>query len=273
MRGVDMNGDTDNIKGNSVAPNPGGVESEGGNMLKRLAEEAERTRENGELHKYPSGWPSRYPLVYEFYNNIFPEIRRRQLGVKRLPQKELEALKNMMNVEVGNLDSGVEDGRYIPWFIPFYGNSVDINKSRSNYDQQLALTHELRHYLQFNGIPSASKDLDSVYHFPRIYKGNLLYNKSLELGTTNTQHQFSIFNDMAQRLGRAPTAKEYFNEIGNYDDYKLKERRRNIVNEYQGEADESIKSIFRAKALDAEAYRRALMSIANNNKSEAARRA
>ena len=171
-----------------------------------------------------------FSRAYDFYRDIAPVIRRRELGVDKLPEDEEEAFRQILDVPVsrsGDLGDGI-NGQYSPGM---FGLSSLLGKIHNGlrFGEEIelgpdagpgSLVHELRHALA-RRVPLGDSDkLNDVYGFKGVniapgfgFLGGNIYSAALgdeEMFTTNKEHQFQVYNSLYDKLGRKPTADEYF---------------------------------------------------------------
>ena len=176
----------------------------------------------------------RLDKAYDFYNDIWPEIRKRQLGVDKLPDEEQKALDELHNVPVSLLENGGNtkglQGMYSRfWHDPLMllqGLTEKIYLDPKDKDMDRNFVHELRHYLarRMKDDESTIDRLNKTYGFKGtndIYYGLWPSMANEEMYTTNAEHQFRIYKSLYDKLGRKPTAKDYFDHLKNYNDEKL----------------------------------------------------
>ena len=208
-------------------------------------------------------WNSDYPEVYDFYKDIAPEIRKRQLGVKVLPDDEQKAFNDVLKVPVAytsnhmlniagmmvpgkNMFSKYNPLRYIA---PLPDKKHVLLVKRQGQPLATQLVHELRHYLARGiGVDDADK-LEDVYGFNKSPIGvGPLYKLLLgeeEMATTNKQHQFTEYLKLRNMLGRKPTAQEYFDAISKMPENELRSSRRVVHNGYEEKANKNLKEVQR----------------------------
>ena len=200
-----------------------------------------------------------YPEVYDFYKDIAPAIRKRQLGVDELPPEERKAFEEVLDVPLDYEpflygQNGYYSGwrQWLPkWFLPrmmLPNDHVNIAKPADKYQKSDApriVAHELRHALE-RRIPTAKGQYDKlnkVWGFRGVDIMPLvpMYSKALgeeEMATTNKEHQFEMYRELRGLLGRAPSAEEYFKYVKGLDRSQLEAKRGwHHQNYYQIEAD------------------------------------
>lgn len=212
-----------------------------------------------------------YGRAYSFYEDIAPEIRKRELGVDTLPENEQKAFRDILDVPVLFKDKMREGttGHYVPknerrlsarnYLIdliysspqvydemknrhpgleqelelnnPYFGREhIGIRPNDKNIES--TLVHELRHALESRLKNGNTAELDKLYRFSDF---GLPMDEML---TTNKEHQFRIYNGLWNKLGRKPTANEYFHAVEN--DKDVPNLRQKSVNGYQDRADMGI---------------------------------
>ena len=214
-----------------------------------------------------------YGRAYSFYEDIAPEIRKLELGVDTLPENEQKAFREILDVPVLFKDKMREGttGHYRPkderrlaarnrlidmmysspqfydemknkhpgleqeleFNNPYFGlEHIGISPSEENING--TLVHELRHALEARLKNGNTAELDKLYRFSDF---GLPMD---EMPPTNKEHQFRIYNGLWNKLGRKPTANEYFHAVEN--DKDVPNLRQNSVNGYQDRADMGILS-------------------------------
>ena len=193
----------------------------------------------------------KYPEVYDFYKDIAPDIRKRQLGVTDLPENESAAFRDILSVPmtVGETlpDTGYYSGwrEYLPKWMPLrYLMPRDHVNISSGQHADEDLVHELRHALERRiGTSKGQYDLlDKIYKFRGIdimpwLPGYSSIFRDEEMATTNKQHQFVVYKELRKLLGRAPSSKEYFDYVEKIPDDRLRALRSQVQNIYQRQAD------------------------------------
>lgn len=175
--------------------------------------------------RYDAYSDPQFKMPYSFLQEVLPEIRKRQLGVNELPENEAKAFASIPGVRVNLNTDGLNAS--LPWYANFphrmiNGSLYNIYLDRNDKDIRRNLVHEMRHYLARMGVSAtddkkATEALQNVYGFRGSDK---LYNwltRALapwlteeEMFTTNSEHQYRIYEKLWNRLGRKPTPKEYF---------------------------------------------------------------
>lgn len=209
--------------------------------------------------------PADFQSAYDFYRDVAPAIRMRELGVKALPENERKAFEELGRIPVRytrDLPDGVGARHH-------YGNGgADEYILLSEGATQRDLVHELRHALA-RRVGSGSIDkLDRVWKFR---SGNIAPKKpgysdrwrDEEMLTTNKEHQFMTYSKLRDRLKRKPTADEYFKEWSSMPSYKVMLRRSRLANGYQQVAD-GWRSVLDNWEDISRRYREAMMSISRN---------
>lgn len=212
-----------------------------------------------------------FQQAYDFMSDIAPAIRMRQLGVDKLPENEARAFEDLKKVPVhwssklnkstvGQHNSRVGDGELI-----LLNDGTTEGSLRANPS---TLVHELRHALE-RRVPSKKQDtdfLDKIYRFLGVdiapdKPGYSARWGGEEMFTTNKQHQFRIYQSLANHLKRKPTAAEYFKHVDSIPDvYMFNDYRRVPLNGYQSTADKIMKwLLFRVGD-----YRKAMKEVSKN---------
>lgn len=196
--------------------------------------------------------------VYDFYSDIAPEIRKRQLGVDKLPKNEEKAFRDLGGVPVRLVDNIEEDPGWVG--VHSYPNeSIRIKRrdpdlsSDGNLEQR-TLVHELRHALE-RRIPSRKSDMDNLDKIWGFRGVDISPNRpgysdrwgEEEMATTNKEHQFNEYQALRYKLGRKPTAKEYFDYVESLDGPAALYNRKIVVNGYQNIADKAIGTKYNAE--------------------------
>lgn len=209
--------------------------------------------------------------AYNFWNDIAPNIRLKEIGGDFLPYKEMSifGLLPKTPVSYAKLRAGVA------------GDTIKSNDSRTGRKvrlsnkpgvaQQHTLVHELRHVYEKllerigKTHQKKSKDiLQKVYGFEGvdISPGDEGYSDRMgeeELFTTNKQHQFLAYQDLARSLKKKPTSKQYFDYIMKLPIEELIRMRKRPVSGYQQHADKQMSDETIRKNI--ELYRKALMEV------------
>lgn len=216
----------------------------------------------------------KFQNVYDFYNDIAPAIRMRELGVEKLPDEEADAFASLSSipVEIGKLPKGV-GGRHVRTDDGLGSKKIILSddKSISDFTSRATLAHELRHALARKMRPGRGSEgfLNRIFGF--LGKGvdinprNPGYQSRLaaeELFTTNKEHQYRAYENLRNKLGRKPTAEEYFSHIDRMPEYELFNNRKTEINSYQKIADKVLGIMGMSRRL--KEYREALKSISMN---------
>jgi len=212
-----------------------------------------------------------FPVVYDFYRDIAPYIRMRELGVDKLPENEEKAFREILDVPVVYNDSERFPGHYAPWreflgtrfskYNPiryiFPRDHVSLSRKTSLQRKNYDAAHEYRHALERRiGLSEeAKRALNDVYGFrgANIMGQNApgwfgrLYSMILgdeEMATTNVEHQIDEYMKLRQKMEREgkgkPSGKEFLDHIDGMGTYLAQENRRNTLNGYQDVADREI---------------------------------
>lgn len=219
---------------------------------------------------------SEFQEVYDFYNDVVPAIKARELGKADIPFSVKGTLGDLLGTHVsyGQLkknvgaatrkDSSVKNG----WRI-ILNSTTNPSKEQRKSD----LSHELRHVFErlMEGkglrLPGKSRELlQKVYRFEgKDWRpNNPGYWKTWgpeEMFTTNREHQLRAYLQLRQKVGRKPTAPEYFKFIKELPAEELVKMRKRLVNGYQTDVDKTISDDEIRKGI--ELYRKALMDVAN----------
>lgn len=187
--------------------------------------------------------------TYRFYEDIVPEIRKRELGVDKLSDRDGYALSDTRNVIV---KTGLPDGStnikgYCQYGIPWISRPI-IYDSTGGKNPGI-LPHELKHHVASKGLKLTDDSynrLQNEYEFVNNPKMNEFYALlpqnirddmlAEEMRTTNTELQFQVYSDLMKKLGRNPTAEEYFKYIDDMPDGDVVKLRKHYVNGYDASA-------------------------------------
>lgn len=209
--------------------------------------------QDGEAHSRQAGANPLFEQAYQFYRDVAPEMRRRELGVDRLPDDEINAFKSLQNIPVDMVES-LPDGvsgrhnyksSFLSWLPGVRKEFIEIDKNMAGKDIAKTLVHELRHALarRLKTDRGVFDKLDSQWKFRgHDISGDSRYNRNYgdeEMATTNKEHQFIIYRDLWSKLGRPPTPDEYFSKVDEMgDDGSWMDSRAIKVNGYQSNADD-----------------------------------
>lgn len=226
--------------------------------------------------KYDTGYKNlmdEFPDVYNFYKNVAPYIRMRELGVDQLPENERKAFEEILSVPVVYGDDDSVAGYYAPWrefartplskYNPLRylmpRDHIVVGK-RTYGNATSTAAHEIRHALarRISSSKSSNDIRDSVYGFrgTNIAKGMLpgflgnVYSWLLgdeESATTNVQHQMAEYLRLKDKLGRDPTGPEFLDHIDNLPTQVAIANRERVVNGYQENADSRLAKAKRDK--------------------------
>lgn len=212
-----------------------------------------------------------FQQAYDFMSDIAPAIRMRQLGVDKLPENEARAFEDLKKVPVhwsnklGKGIGGQHNSRVGAGELILLNDGTTEGSWRADPG---ILVHELRHALE-RRVPSKKKDtdfLDKIYRFLGVdidpkKPGYSARWGGEEMYTTNKQHQFRIYQSLANHLKRKPTAAEYFEHVDSIPDLDLfNDYRRAPLNAYQLRADKVMKwLLFRIGD-----YRKAMKEVSRN---------
>lgn len=221
----------------------------------------------------------KFQWAYDFYKDIAPAIRMRQLGVSKLPENEQAAFNRLGSVPVAwvkELPREVAGRHYnnAPGMGEYIALREGNKKDGTPYATPRVLVHELRHALE-RSIPTNKKDTDflnRIFGFigVDINPDRPGYSKVMsreEMLTTNKEHQFRVYERLRNKLGRPPKPDEYFKYI---DEIPLSElyndNRWTPVNKYQEIADKALRAIMRRtrNAWGRQDYIKALKEISSN---------
>lgn len=187
--------------------------------------------------------------TYRFYEDIVPEIRKRELGVDKLSDRDGYALSDTRNVIV---KAGLPDGAtnikgYCEYGIPWISRPI-IYDSTGGKNPGI-LPHELKHHVASKGLKLTDDSynrLQNEYEFvnnPKMSEFYALLPQNIrddmlaeEMRTTNTELQFQVYSDLMKKLGRNPTAEEYFKYIDDMPDGDVVKLRKHYVNGYDAYA-------------------------------------
>lgn len=211
--------------------------------------------------------------VYDFYRDIAPGIRMKQLGVEKLPDNEQKAFDQLSEIPVMWSNRLQDDrwGEYHPANGSGQRDFVLLNGKKKSEIKPNVLAHELRHALE-KRMPSDKKSTDFLqdifgYIGVDIAPKNPGYaerNAGEEMFTTNKEHQFRVYNQLRDSLKRAPTAQEYFDYVKGMKQSDLyNNHRKRWVNGYQQIADEVMKALVPRRV---EQFRKGLMEISRNGR-------
>lgn len=227
-----------------------------------------------------------FPSVYQFYRDIVPEIRKRQLGLSELPEGELKAFDELLNMKFRHVPISKDNGSpgYYPsaWkrFVPFVNERNDYLELDKHGPSEIA-AHEMRHALETR-IPTdkeAQKKLDGFYGYNRksikpgiwgrIYS---FFAGNEEAATTNKEHQFALYEKLWRRLNRAPTASEYFDYVGGgksgLSDEDIRRHLSGPINGYENNSgrDYDFRTMDKSRQDDAiRQFRNLMMSVSRNS--------
>ena len=227
-----------------------------------------------------------FPSVYQFYKDIAPEIRKRQLGLDELPENERKAFDELLNMKFRHVPISKDNGSlgYYPsaWkrYVPFVNERNDYLELDKHGIPEIA-AHEMRHALETR-IPTdkeAQKKLDSFYGYNRkIIKPGIwgavysFFAGNEESATTNKEHQFALYKELWRNLNRAPTASEYFDYVGGgklgLSDEDIRHHLSGPINGYENNSgrDYDFRTMDKSRQDDAiKQFRNLMMSVSRNS--------
>ena len=224
--------------------------------------------------------PREFKSVYDFYKDIAPAIRMRELGVKELDPNEMSAFRSLESIPVewGILPDDT-NGRHVPTPDLKGSKKIIISNSSEISDKEARsiLAHELRHALakKLGNDPTSSSKLNGLFGFLGIdiKPSRPGYSDSMgdeEMFTTMKQHQYKMYERLRDSIGHAPTADEYFSYIDSMKPSDLYNERKAPVNGYQEIADKARKFFGGRRLVPGflKAYKNALKSISYDGRGQ-----
>lgn len=226
-----------------------------------------------------------FPEVYDFYKDIAPEIRKRELGVEKLPDNEQKAFSEILEIPLVYKKFGypgqypVSKGwKWLSWIPGIRSERINIDpyvEEPFSGFRSSSVAHEVRHALarRISLGDSSKQKLNTEYNFkPRDVSqvpvvGPIIgaIAKNEEQATTNKEHQFRHYMNLRKELGRAPQSNEYFDSLKNKSISELFNARFNPpVNGYQQNGDSHIKT----REWNPENYRDSMMNVTKNMQNE-----
>ena len=250
--------------------------------------------------KYDIRTDPKFSRAYSFYRDIAPAIRMKELGVDKLPEEERRAFDELQYIPVvqnAERDDGpsnaaawydkaaprlertdwLDDINWIGHLLGHYdpsGEKVSLTSGAT----AINLVHELRHALAKRVSLGNHGHLNNIYGFlgnnikPELGNKGMEYSNKFgleELFTTNKEHQFRIYEDLYDKLGRPPTAEEYFKATE--DNGYILRSFNSPVNGYEqsvNRSNENPNGIFTAPVLfeKIDLIRKAMQSISKNRR-------
>lgn len=213
-----------------------------------------------------------FQSVYDFYRDVAPAIRMRELGVSSLPKTDLDVFNNLSNIPVSFGDIGDRSGVHRETADGKGSKEIILSDTRNKSDAaaRSALAHELRHALarKFGNNERSSGKLNRILGFLGVdispkKPGYAARYGNEEMFTTIKEHQYREYEKLRNMLKRAPTAAEYFEHIDKLQPSQLYNNRKSPVNGYQEIADK-VRGFFDGRRLQKgwlDAYRDALKSV------------
>lgn len=221
---------------------------------------------------HPKGWegkaPSAIEVVDNFYRDILPELRRRELGVDVLPRREMEMIRRAIKVPIIGAQSADIYGAYDPGKDRIelrFGNNEYENGKWKRYIETpkgkiiSTLAHERMHALENyrnGGVSPYNKSIpDAVIKRPEYGKRYAKLEKAYgfigtgaledffagryprvvreEMATTNVQRQILRYSKLCGILGRFASPQEYLNFNANMSDEDFDKFMKIQVGEYE----------------------------------------
>ena len=210
--------------------------------------------------RFPAFDKSKFQYAYDFWNDIAPEMLRRQLGVKKLDKRYIDAFKDMNKVPVvyGKLDKK-RIGQYNYWRYKRSGKLARELITLAEKATPRTLVHELRHaFAQRIPITDETKKiLDRTFGYSKvdIDPERPGYSKRMgteEAATTLMEHQYAIYEALRRELKDKFRPYHFFNKLKSMESQERRGNRWNTVNRYQQISDAQFNDL--KSKLDSEYY-------------------
>ena len=200
--------------------------------------------------------------VYDFYKDIVPNIRKRELNVDELPLTERNAFGDIMYTYVKKRNpsfwqrifgGGINGDYSIPRGMSESGFDRPVINIVRGEDEKSTLAHEFRHDIQHRGVPLIGDSLEKLKkeyafygledyaHLPREVQKKKLEG---EMRTTNAELQYGVYQSLRDMLGRKPTFEDYEKHINSMSDEDIIKLRQKSLNGYDQNAKGFWRDIF-----------------------------